>query len=146
MSERGVRPPRKRLTHRARDCQAAPPQPPESSTGGPEGDSRGTPCLPPPPRAPKRPEAGQGERRPRTPPAVSGETPSKRAVASGEGRHWAGTPRAPREPPAHSHSTQGRPIALRRRARAPRGPHSGGGTRTRAGAVRGTGQRRNGPP
>ena len=104
----------------------APPPPPPS------------PLPPPPPHG--QPEAGQGDSGPASPPL-------ERAPAPREGRHWAGTRHAPSLPPAHSHSNRDRPAVLRRRARAPRGRHPGGSTRTRAGAVwgprpPGTGNRR----
>ena len=115
-------------------------------TGGEQWEA--PPPSPPPPSPPPSPRRAGGQpggRRPRNPLARPGEAPPERAAAPGEGCHRAGTPRAPRQPPAHSHSTRGRPAALRRYARASRGPHPGSGTRTRSGAVWGTGQRRSGP-
>ena len=119
---------------------------PPAATGeqhqGTGGGQRGAPFLPPshlsPPQLTDSWRPARETAAPHPPPrGARGRPPPppERAAAPREGRRWARSPHAPSQPPAHSHSTRGRPAALRRRARAPRGPHAGSGTRTRAGAV-----------
>ena len=86
-------PPNQKLAPRSRGDQAAPLQPPDSSTRGPEGHSGEPPPLPPPspPPAHGQLEAGQGDGGPAPPPPGQGETPPPR-----EGRDTQGGAPLPR--------------------------------------------------
>ena len=132
-----MRPHSERLAPRGRDHQATPPQAPGSGARGPERDYGEPPPRPPPSPPPTRgqPEAGQWDGGPAPPPArPRGEPPPGRAATPREGRHRRGkrccTPCTSSQLQTHSRSARGRPAALRRRARAPRGPQRDGGTRT----------------
>ena len=96
-SGRGVRPPsRKRLTPQGRDRQAAPAQPPESSTGGPQRD-RGEPTRPPP--SPLS-----------TPQPTDSRRPARGTAAQHPPRRARGDPPPPLRGPRHPERGATRPV------------------------------------
>ena len=124
----------------------SPGRPPRSRRGVAPRDGGGTtgsPPLPPPapsPRlSPPRPadsrRLARGTAAPHPPRRARGGNPRPgRATTPRGGRHCRGkcccTPSASSQPPAYCRGARGRPAALRRRSRAPRGPQQDGGTRT----------------